>query len=329
MVFLDDDVSIEPDLFGRLAQVYLDPSIVGVTGQVIEPQDRRMLSPGSRFRRLLPGGGKDGTFTRYGYPRYLSDPYQDRDVEFMRGCFMSARRDAAREVRFDEHLGGYALAEDEDFSYRLSRLGRIRYVSRIVVEHRKLGFGSADARGFDRRVVVNRAYLFKKNFEQTPAARAEFALLVAMLVGHRILNREWRGAQGLVEGAAGKPDYRGATVRSRRIDGGTPRSFVRPPGTRLAQTQPSRPGTRAPRPGLQRAELSRRKSVVNRKRRGSREGPAKTRIQPIDPAAALAIPSSANARTICVSSAASAAPSSERAGMRMRLAAMLKAVIAP
>jgi glycosyltransferase involved in cell wall biosynthesis len=202
VVFLDDDVSIEPDLFGRLAEVYLDPSIVGVTGQVIEPQDRRMLSPGSRFRRLLPGGGKDGTFTRYGYPRYLSDPYQDRDVEFMRGCFMSARRDAAREVRFDEHLGGYALAEDEDFSYRLSRIGRIRYVSRIVVEHRKLGFGSADTRGFDRRVVVNRAYLFKKNFEQTPAARAEFALLVAMLVGHRVLNREWRGAQGLLEGAA-------------------------------------------------------------------------------------------------------------------------------
>ena len=202
VVFLDDDVSIEPDLFGRLEQVYSDPSIVGVTGQVIEPQDRRMLSPGSRFRRLLPGGGQDGTFTRYGYPRYLSDPYQDRDVEFMRGCFMSTRRDAARQVRFDEHLGGYALAEDEDFSYRLSRLGRIRYVSRIVVEHRKLGFGSADARGFDRRVVVNRAYLFKKNFEQTPAARAEFALLVAMLVGHRVLNREWRGAQGLLEGAA-------------------------------------------------------------------------------------------------------------------------------
>ena len=202
VVFLDDDVSIEPDLFGRLAQVYRDPSVVGATGHVIEPQDPRMLSPGSRFRRLLPGGGEDGTFTRYGYPRYLSDPDQDRDVEFMRGCFMSARLDAAREVRFDEHMGGYALAEDEDFSFRLSRLGRIRYVSDIVVEHRKLGFGAADERGFGRLVVVNRAYLFRKNFEQTALARAQFALLVAMFVGHRILNREWRGAQGLLEGAA-------------------------------------------------------------------------------------------------------------------------------
>jgi glycosyltransferase involved in cell wall biosynthesis len=201
VVFLDDDVNIDPDLFGRLAEVYLDPGIVGATGHVVEPDDPRMLGPRSRFRGLLPGGGKDGTFTRYGYPRYLRDPHQDRDVEFMRGCFMSARLNAARDVRFDEHMGGYALAEDEDFSYRLSRLGRIRYAADIVVEHRKLGFGSADDRRFGCLVVVNRAYLFRKNFEQTPLARAQFGLLVTMLVGHRVVNREWRGAQGLLEGA--------------------------------------------------------------------------------------------------------------------------------
>ena len=202
VVFLDDDVNIEPDLFGRLAEIYREESVVGATGHVVEPQTPRKLGPRSKLRSLLPGGGEDGTFTRYGYPRYLRDPGEDRDVEFMQGCFMSARREAAQAVRFDEHMTGYALAEDEDFSYRLSRLGRIRYVSDIVVEHRKLGFGSADERRFGRLVVINRAYLFKKNFEQTPAARAEFALLVAMLVGHRVLNREWRGAQGLLEGAA-------------------------------------------------------------------------------------------------------------------------------
>ena len=114
---------------------------------------------------------------------------------------MSSRRDAATEVRFDEHLGGYALAEDEDFSYRLSRLGRIRYVPDIVVEHRKLGFGSQDSRPFDRRVVVNRAYLFRKNFPQTPLARVQFFFFVLGLIGHRLINREWRGARGLLDGA--------------------------------------------------------------------------------------------------------------------------------
>jgi glycosyltransferase involved in cell wall biosynthesis len=202
VVFLDDDVSIEPDLFGRLAEVYADESVVGATGRVIEPQTHSKLGPDSGLRRLLPGGGEDGRFTRYGYPRYIRDRDHDRDVEFMQGCFMSARVEAARAVRFDEHLTGYALAEDEDFSYRLSRLGRISYVADIVVEHRKLGFGSADERRFGRLVVTNRAYLFEKNFDQTMLARAQFGLLIAMLVGHRVLNREWRGAQGLLEGAA-------------------------------------------------------------------------------------------------------------------------------
>jgi glycosyltransferase involved in cell wall biosynthesis len=201
VVFLDDDVSIQPELFALLEHAYEDQGIVGVTGRVVEPESRRRLGPASPIRRLLPGGGREGTFTRYGYPRYLRDLDNPRDVEFMQGCFMSARREAAAAVRFDEHMGGYALAEDEDFSYRLSRIGRIRYLPSLIVRHRKLGFGSADERRFGRLVVVNRAYLFRKNFRQTPLARAQFAMLVAMLVGHRLLNREWRGAQGLLEGA--------------------------------------------------------------------------------------------------------------------------------
>ena len=202
IVFLDDDVTIQSDIFARLSEVYGDQSIVGATGRVIEPESGRVGGPASRLRRLLLGSGREGTFTRYGYPRYVRNVDEPTDVEFMQGCFMSARYDAAARVRFDEHLGGYALAEDEDFSYRLSRLGRIRYEPEIRVEHRKLGFASQDARPFGRRVIVNRAYLFRKNFPQTVLARSQFVLLVFTLIGHRLVNREWSGARGLVDGAA-------------------------------------------------------------------------------------------------------------------------------
>ena len=201
IVFLDDDVDIEPDLFARLADAYRDADVVGATGRIVEPESGRRGGPRSALRRLLPGGGREGTFTPYGYPRYLRDLDRPADVEFMQGCFMSARRDLAAEVLFDEELGGYALAEDEDFSYRLSRLGRIRYLPEIVVHHRKLGFGSQDSRRFGRLVVKNRAYLFRKNFPQTRLARAQFGLLVLALVGHRLVNGEIRGALGLLEGA--------------------------------------------------------------------------------------------------------------------------------
>src|SRR5207244_327928 len=169
-----DDVEVSPDVFGVLEDAYRNQSIVGATGLVIEPASRRLGGPRSLLRRLLPGGGREGTFTRFGYPRYLRRQDRPRDVEFMQGCFMSARRTALEQVRFDEEMAGYALGKDEDFSYRLSRLGRIRYLPNIVVHHKKLGFRSQDTREFDRLVVVNRAYLFQKNFRQTPLARAQF-----------------------------------------------------------------------------------------------------------------------------------------------------------
>jgi GT2 family glycosyltransferase len=198
VVFFDDDVSVTPDIFARLERVYEDAKVIGATGRVIEPDPHRRLGPRSPLRRLLQG--RDGTFTPFGYPRYLQDQATAVDVEFMPGCFMSARRDAAAAVRFDERLTGYALAEDEDFSYRLSKLGRVRYAPEIVVEHRKLGFGSQDPRRFGRLVVVNRAYLFRKNFPQTLGARAQFVVLLGGLLVHRLVNRDWRGAQGILEG---------------------------------------------------------------------------------------------------------------------------------
>jgi GT2 family glycosyltransferase len=117
---------------------------------------------------------------------------------------MSARREVAVDVGFDEQLSGFpatALAEDEDFSYRLSRLGRIRYLPAVTVQHLKLGFGSRDEREHGRLLVVSRAYLFRKNFQPTARTRAQFGLLVTALVVHRLVNREWAGARGLIEGA--------------------------------------------------------------------------------------------------------------------------------
>jgi GT2 family glycosyltransferase len=200
VVFLDDDVEVEPSLFEGLAVAYADPTVVGVTGRIVEPGPSRVGSAGSRVRRVLFGSG-EGTFTRAGYPRRLSQVEGPADVEYMQGCFMSARRELAERVGFDEGLAGYALAEDEDFGFRLSRLGRVRYVPALRVVHKRLGFTSHDSRAFGRLVVRNRRYLFRKNFPQTLRARAEFALLLGVLVVHRLVNREWRGALGLAEGA--------------------------------------------------------------------------------------------------------------------------------
>jgi len=200
VVFLDDDVDVDPRLFAVLGDAYRDPAVVGATGHVIEGGERRFGNKRSAARRLL-FGGEEGTMTRFGYPRRLQDLHSERDVEFMQGCLMSARRETVEQVGFDERLPGYALAEDEDFSYRLSRVGRVRYLPDAVVDHKNTGFRSTGTRRFNRDVVVNRTYLFRKNFRRTPLARLQFAGLIAVLVAHRALNREWDGVRGLVEGS--------------------------------------------------------------------------------------------------------------------------------
>lgn len=205
LVFLDDDVWLDGDAIGTMTGAFADPTVLGASGRVDEPDPRPLSLKRSRARCLIPGAGAEGTMTGYGYPNRLRDLDTPRDLEFLSGCFMAVRADLARELRFDEGLealAGYALAEDEDFGYRLSRRGRVRYVPGAVVVHRNLGFSSSRSRDFNRQLAYNRHYLFHKNFERTLLTRAQWWLVMVMHLAHRALNRDWRGIVGLVEGTA-------------------------------------------------------------------------------------------------------------------------------
>lgn len=226
IVFVDDDVELPTDTFEVLERVFADNGVLGATARIVEPASDRIGKKHSPVRNLLPGGGEEGRFTRYGYPRRLVDLETERDIHFMHGSFMSVRAEVAREVRFDELLPGYALAEDEDFSYRVSRRGRIRFVPELHVFHAKAGHGSRNARAFGRTLVVNRSYLFRKNFKSGPVPRLQFALLIVLFMAHRLVNREFDELKGLVEGviaARSRPLERAGTQAVR----GTPRvAFV-------------------------------------------------------------------------------------------------------
>jgi glycosyltransferase involved in cell wall biosynthesis len=201
VVFIDDDCTVEPGMFAALRSVYEDTTVVGVTGRIRRvPREGIVAEPDSPLRWLILGGGRQGTMNRFGFRRPIFDVEEPRDVEYMPGPLMSARREVAADVRFDERLTAYALGEDDDFSYRTSRRGRIRYEPTAKVTHHELGRSQMDRRALDRLRVVNRAYLFHKNFAQTLRARAGFTWLLTILCAHRILNREWSGLRGLMEG---------------------------------------------------------------------------------------------------------------------------------
>ena len=201
VVFTDDDCILMPGLFDALGGAFDDPQVVGATGRVLEPPDRRIgSSSSSRLRWLVLGGGRQGTMTNFGFRRPIVDVERPREVQYMFGALMSARRSLAAEVRFDERLSGYALGEDDDFSCRLSSRGRLRYVPSAIVRHKALGTRSMDRRAQDRLVVINRTYLYRKNFQRTVHGQVGFAVLIGLIFAHRILNREWSGVRGLIDG---------------------------------------------------------------------------------------------------------------------------------
>jgi GT2 family glycosyltransferase len=199
VVLIDDDCTIEPGLCDALARAYSNPAVVGATGRVTQAR-RARFGNSRRLRWLLLGGGRPGTMTSYGYRRPILDPGVPCDVEYMYGPLMSALRTVAAQVRFDERLGGYSLCEDDDFSFRLSRVGRVRYVPDARVQHHETGRRSADQRSLERLRVIDRAYMFHKNFPRTVRARAGFAALIATLCAHRAVNGEWSGLRGLLDG---------------------------------------------------------------------------------------------------------------------------------
>jgi GT2 family glycosyltransferase len=204
VIFTDDDCIPAAGFYEALASAYADPAVIGATGRVLQPRDERFGSDiESPLRRIVLGGGRQGSMTSFGFRRPIIDLETPRTMEYMPGTLMSARRPVAAEVRFDERLqgaSGYALCDDDDFSYRVSRKGLILYLPAAAVHHQALGKHANDRRAFNRHVVTSRTCLYRKNFAGTLRSRLGFAALMAMLFGHRIVNREWRGVRGLIDG---------------------------------------------------------------------------------------------------------------------------------
>jgi glycosyltransferase involved in cell wall biosynthesis len=164
VVFLDDDVVLEDDYLEELARVYerdATRAIGGVGGAQVPDPTPHQSATLRAFRRffLLSSHGR-GRVKASGRPEYLLSPREAVDVEFLSGCNMSYRREVLDAgLRFDERLCGYALGEDLQFSYRVSRRWRLLLTPAARVDHRHTGGGRPESAQFRAMAVFN-VYLF-------------------------------------------------------------------------------------------------------------------------------------------------------------------------
>jgi hypothetical protein len=151
VVFFDDDFIADDRWLEAAADAFRgDPSIVGLTGEVIADG---VTGPGISFDRAV---------------QWIGDhrpPAQDRTIDNYSpyGCNMAFRWSAARDVRFDERLVLYGWQEDRDFGALVARSGgRLVKIGAAFGVHLGAKAGRTSGRRLGYSQVVNPIYLATK-----------------------------------------------------------------------------------------------------------------------------------------------------------------------
>lgn len=185
--FLDDDVILERNFIKEIKKVFDSDSsgeIGGVMGDILEERQMRQNTRWwqTLLRRclFLPDYG-DGRVRLSGFATRPHGLDEVKTTEFLSGCEMAYRRKVLEEFAFDERLQGYALLEDLDFSYRVSRRYRNVYTPSARCRHLRSPVQRPRQRELDQMLLNNHIYLFRKNSPKTLSHCLAFCLSIVGL----------------------------------------------------------------------------------------------------------------------------------------------------
>ena len=97
------------------------------------------------------------------------------EVECLSGCNMAYRREVLDALSFDERLDGYALGEDLQFSYRVSRRWELVLTPEARLDHRHTGGGRPARDEHQAMAVFNRYLFFREHVAHGPVDWIAFA----------------------------------------------------------------------------------------------------------------------------------------------------------
>lgn len=130
VLFLDDDIVLEPDFGEALMEVWDRRGHDALSGVVGTCVGEDAFRGGSRLHRALRAVGGLGhgalrtpgsRLMASGHVAVVRWPKQEEEVAFASGYCVSYRRDLLAEEPFDESFGGYVFGEDLDVAARMSK----------------------------------------------------------------------------------------------------------------------------------------------------------------------------------------------------------------
>jgi GT2 family glycosyltransferase len=151
VVFLDDDMEVHENYCAEVENVFRSaPEIAGFSGHIMANGDITRTAA----RQLLDSYQIPSWMPIFGfYPKRWPGFY---------GCAMNIRRHLLDKELFDERLPLYAIGEDSEMGFRLSRHGSVGGSSRCPVVHLAANSGRISEIGVGYAQIINPLYFARK-----------------------------------------------------------------------------------------------------------------------------------------------------------------------
>ena len=180
VVFIDDDVELENEYLDKLGSVFSDRTVVGAQGFITNAM------PQSRWFKSKHNGYVDKCARNF----QAIDPGGNRDLMWLSGCNMAYRYETIKNMRFDEYFTAYGLGEDLEFSWRVAKLGCLRFVPEARLKHFESPVARLDNRKIGKMYFLNKWYIVRKHREYFSTWRYFFMIgskLLFLFVSGNIL----------------------------------------------------------------------------------------------------------------------------------------------
>jgi GT2 family glycosyltransferase len=182
--FADDDTTFEQQAFANMLNFWKDaaPNILGAAFNFRNLPERgnSFLKQSSLAERLGLYSSKPGSVSLSGWQTVVGEVAETQFVEWLPSGASIFRREVLGRNIFDEYFESYSYLEDLDFSYTISRTGRLAIVANAGFSHFPSPEGRVSARQFGRYEVRNRLYFVRKH--RLSLTRCYFGLTIRFMM---------------------------------------------------------------------------------------------------------------------------------------------------
>lgn len=193
--FIDDDITLNLDCVGKLAQRYADnPDLMGICAVDIDGADIPWWLVIARKSYMLGPFNDDRSITNKRY-KTLTETQPARLVS---GGYISYKKSIFDEFEFEDKLWGHRWNSTIDFSYRVSAKYPVVLDPLVQVRHR-IPYGTYTAEEFVRIRVAGAFFFFKRNVTKSPIGWSTFSwLLFAIFLRSAVLGVQRRSFRSVI-----------------------------------------------------------------------------------------------------------------------------------